>query len=287
MTAVRLDGSSVAGTLLEVTDEALRLGGSDERGSLDLKRSELLSLEFPAGDAKPASQPILEFANGDRLYAEIGATDGDSLDVRRNEDALAVPIEAMRGITFQSLNPDDGTGALLFRDEGADDLVLLTNGDRLAGQFVGLSESDLTIDTEGREVLVPRARISAIAFSPELTNAPTIDGPHQIVHDVSGWLTVQGLKQTDDGSWSGTTAFGAPASWARDGVRRVQFLEGRVVPLSSLTPANVELTPYLDRVWPIRSNRAVTGEPLTAVGVTFATGIGVHSRCRLSYDLGG
>jgi hypothetical protein len=64
----------------------------------------------------------------------------------------------------------------------------------------------------------------------------------------------------------------------------VQVFSDRAVPLSSLQP-KVEFTPYVDRRWPVRVNRTVTGEPLSIGDRSYAIGVGVHSRCRLKYDL--
>jgi hypothetical protein len=287
-TAVRLDGTRVTGALLSFNSAKVSLeNAADGDRPVDLPRAGLLSLEFPKAHAAQMPESVLEFANGDRLHADVLATDGDVLSARFGANALAVPLETLRGITFRPLDPDDGTAGLLFRDEGENDLVLLTNGDRLAGQFAGLSESDLSIETEGRSVLVPRDRIAAIAFSPELTIPSTIEGSYQLVHTAGGWLTARDVQRSETASWSGTTAFGERVNWPKDSVERVQFFDERIVPLSSLPPAEEVFTPYLGRAWPVRENRAVTGESLAAGGKPFATGLGVHSRSRLRYELGG
>ncbi|HEX6985375.1 MAG TPA: NPCBM/NEW2 domain-containing protein, partial [Planctomycetaceae bacterium] len=269
-------------------DAAVRLGPTqDRREPLSIAAGDLLSLELPARPSVAPTATVLEFANGDRVAAEVGLSEEDAVAARIGDSMLRVPLETLRGIAFRPLDPDDGSAAIFFREAGADDLVLLTNGDRLVGQMLGLSEAELTLDAAGREVRIPRDRIAAVAFSPELTSPAGVDGPRQIVHTAAGRLTVRGLARADDGSWRAETAFGEPVAWPADAVRRVQFAGGRTVFLSDLEPSQVEIVPFLDRVWPVRIDRAVTGEPLTAGGVSYAKGLGVHSRCRITYDLGG
>ena len=285
VTAVRLDGSKLTGRLAEFGEDAFRIANEQEAGkNLDLRLAEVLSLQFEAQAEAAVALPVLEFANGDRIRAEIVETSDDHLNVRWHDAVLRVPIEVLRGVIFRRHDVNDGSIELLLRDRGPNDIVLLSNGDRLAGQFLNLGGSDLKIDVEGREVLAPRERIAAIFFSPELTIAADIAGLRQIVHDGTGWLTVEGLARQRSGLWTGTTAFAERVSWPADSVRRVETLGERVVALSSLDP-QIEFTPYLERRWPVRVGRTVTGEPLSIGEQLYATGVGVHSRCRLRYHL--
>src|SRR5690606_6646094 len=118
----------------------------------------------------------LEFANGDRMHTEIGETTDDELAVRWHGQSVTVPLEVLRGVLLRPLDSSDGSTELLHRAGGPNDIVLLSNGDRLVGQFIKLGPHDLKIDVEGREVLAPRDRVHAILFSPELTNAAAIAG---------------------------------------------------------------------------------------------------------------
>jgi hypothetical protein len=288
VTAVRLDGQILAGSVATVSADMVRFASVEGRaGSLDVPTSELLSLEFPGAKATPPAAAVLDFANGDRLVAEVGVAEQDALAVRFGGAAMRVPLETLRGIAFRQLDPDDGSTALIWRDRGEDDLVLLTNGDRLAGEFLGLTESDLTLDTAGRESRVPRDRVAAVAFSPDLVSPATIEGARQIVRSPAGWLTVRGLARAVDGSWRAETAFGEPVAWPADVVSRVLLAGSRIEFLSERRPKEFAFVPYLDRSWPLRTDRAVTGEPLSAGGTLYAKGLGVHSRSRVTYDLGG
>ena len=73
----------------------------------------------------------------------------------------------------------------------------------------------------------------------------------------------------------------------RDAVAKIVFSSDRVVALSSLRPAEVKEHGFLDRVFPYRVNRAVGGGVLRLGGQTYASGLGLHSFCELTWDLGG
>lgn len=283
---VGLDGQEVKGPLLAVLADQVRLGPTASRREVfEASTRDILSIALSNRRTLPPPQSVLEFANGDRLAVDVGTTDGDVVLVRTIEATLRVPLETLRGIVLQPSGSDDS--ALLLRKTGETDLVVLSNGDRFAGQLLEMTDADLALDVDGRDVRIPRERIAVIAFSPELTSARRIDGRRQIVHTAAGWLTVAGLTRTDDGSWRAETAFGEKIIWPSDAVRRIQFAGDRVEFLSDLEPMSIEFVPYFDRVWPMRIDRAVTGEPLSAGGRFYAKGLGVHSRCRITYDLAG
>src|SRR5690606_11215585 len=131
---------------------------------------------------------------------------------------------------------------------------------------VAIGDADLVLEAAERELRVPRPRIAAISFSPELIDVTRLEGPRQIVTAASGSMTVTDLVGRDDGSWQAQTLFGQPIAWPADSVRRVQFAGGRVAFLSDLEPSRIEFTPYLHRDWPVRFDRTVVGEPLAAEG---------------------
>lgn len=65
----------------------------------------------------------------------------------------------------------------------------------------------------------------------------------------------------------------------------VSFRSDRVVELSALKPAAVKQYGFFDKVFNYRVNRSVGGGPLKLGQTTYATGLGLHSFCQLTYDL--
>jgi hypothetical protein len=65
--------------------------------------------------------------------------------------------------------------------------------------------------------------------------------------------------------------------------------QGKAVYLSDQKPKQYEHKPYLPGAmhWPYAANRSVAGRDLRAGGSTHDCGVGMHSACQLTYDLGG
>jgi hypothetical protein len=70
----------------------------------------------------------------------------------------------------------------------------------------------------------------------------------------------------------------------------ITFKGGKLVYLSELTPTAIEEKPYVGGmpvVYRWRRDRSVTGGNLAIGGKTYERGLGVHSYCRLEYNLAG
>ena len=61
----------------------------------------------------------------------------------------------------------------------------------------------------------------------------------------------------------------------------------RLIPISDYEPLEIKFTPYLSRQWePVRNANALHGM-LTLQGMEFVTGLGMHSRMSVTYELRG
>ena len=97
------------------------------------------------------------------------------------------------------------------------------------------------------------------------------------------------------GQWTGVNAsavtlqtnWGVPLRLPMRDVYSIDFVDGRLVYLSDLTPAKVEQTPYFGRVMPWRADQALEGGPLRLSDGQYAKGIAMHSRCVLEYQIDG
>jgi hypothetical protein len=70
-------------------------------------------------------------------------------------------------------------------------------------------------------------------------------------------------------------------------VAEIRFHSDRFVYLADLKPAKVLEAGMFDVTFPFRLNRSSAGGPIRLGGVTYAHGLGLHSRCELRYDLAG
>ncbi len=114
-----------------------------------------------------------------------------------------------------------------------------------------------------------------------------VDGFHQLFKTDSG--------EAISGQWTGisgdnaelTAPFGAAMKLPLASLYTVDFLNGRVVYVSDLTPTKIEQTPYFGRLIPYRVDHGPAGGPLVLSDGTYNKGIAVHSRCVLSFDVPG
>ena len=66
-----------------------------------------------------------------------------------------------------------------------------------------------------------------------------------------------------------------------------QLFGDRLIPITDYEPAKVEYTPYFSATWPLVRNANVQHGPLTLRGTEFSSGLGMHSRMAVTYQLRG
>jgi NPCBM/NEW2 domain len=104
--------------------------------------------------------------------------------------------------------------------------------------------------------------------------------PHGVV--ISGkW------QDLDTSTWKIESAWGQALSLPAGEIQGVRFAGGKMSYLSDLIPSKVEETPFFGHRLSWRKDVSLMGQPLRMKGRTYARGVAVHSRCALTYDLGG
>ncbi|MFP4054201.1 MAG: NPCBM/NEW2 domain-containing protein [Phycisphaerae bacterium] len=73
----------------------------------------------------------------------------------------------------------------------------------------------------------------------------------------------------------------------RSAVAALEFVSDDVIDLTSLEPAEVKEYGFFETKFPHRVNLTVSGKPLTLKGNVYRNGLGLHSFCELTYDVGG
>jgi hypothetical protein len=70
-------------------------------------------------------------------------------------------------------------------------------------------------------------------------------------------------------------------------IQEVRFRGGAMTHLCDLEPSKVDETPFYGHRMPWRRDVGLIGEPLSMNEQKYEHGIAMHSRCHLTYDLGG
>lgn len=247
--------------------------------------------------AQRGGHPSVLLADGCLLATQAIGSDNETLTVRWLRFAtwtpLKLPLDAVRGVIFAPPENADGDAQLWLRlTEHRDrhDLVLLNNGDTLTGQFVGLDETTVTLETAGGKNSIPRAGVRGIAFNPELMNNERMKGEGALLSLLDGSrFRIQNLK-LGPGSLDRLecrTSFGARLDVPILTIDSLRFLGGCAKYLSELEPAAYRFEPFFDYEWPLRRDRTVRGGPLRLRGTEYPRGLGLHSQSEVTYPLNG
>jgi len=252
------------------------------------------------GDFAELTQgPVIVLADGSLLVADLLAVDGEALEV----DSLLLgtvklPLESLAGLVLRlpaaPSQRDRVVDETLLAHGNADQLVL-ENGDRLEGLFLGLSDGADTFSPqcirfrrETTELSIEIQRAGRLVFNPLLRMRPKAEGLRAWVGLADGSRLLVRRLHLDAGQLELRPALLDQTWQARSrSLVALQPLGGRVVYLSDLEPAGYRHVPYLAIAWPYRRDRHVLGGWLRAAGRLYLKGLGMHSASRLTYLLDG
>ncbi len=138
-----------------------------------------------------------------------------------------------------------------------------------------LNKADRTID-------LPSVRVIALAPLPRAVRVPAgvIAGKDGSAVPFTS-LRLSGSKLSIAGE--GLTAEAANLS----AVAQIRFRSDKLVYLADLKPAKVVQAGMFDVAFPFGRDRSAARGPIRLGGATYPHGLGLHSRCELTYELGG
>jgi hypothetical protein len=180
------------------------------------------------------------------------------------------------------------------------DVLLLDNGDILAGTLARIGESGNPFDDEAGgitarffgglgEIELPADRIRGIAFSPATAVPPgkaDASKPVLLVGLSDGSIVAANSMADGEKSILQSDALGDQQIAHKD-IVSLQADGEQVAYLSHIDPSGYRHEPYLDLKWPYTRDRNALGGPLRVDGRTYSKGLGMHSASRLTFDLDG
>jgi hypothetical protein len=260
-----------------------------------LPLAELVSWGAPL---EPRRGPLIVFADGGLLAADVLGADKDRLEVDSELfGRMKLPLDSLSGVIFRLPGAVGQRDRLLERlgsASGDSDRLLLDNNDELSGTLDGIDEKLAKLQTEAGPANVELARVNAIIYNPQLKGKPEeksshiwfgfYDGSRMLAKTVSPLPLGegQGIKAEPTLQF---TVFNQPWKTALKNLVFVQPLSGRAVYLSQFNPLEYRHVPYLSIAWPYAIDHNVQGGLLRVGGRLYLKGIGLHSAARLSYDL--
>ena len=206
-----------------------------------------------------------------------------------NPAGLDIPIEQIRELWCGTDDQIKQARAIKL-DAGVEDAAFVTKDGvviTVRGVAVGIDDDALLFKFNDEQKKINLSKLVGVIL-----------GGQDTKRDDSFRQTLQ-LKTGDSltGTWRSydkaanviglETRWGAKLSIPFDLVIRIRSTNGRLVYVGDLKPAAVEQVPYFDRLMTYRVDKSLTGGPLKLIDGEYARGIAVHSRCLLTYDVGG
>lgn len=302
-----LDGDSFHGRLVGISPEwQIRFATNDGQRQLPLENLVLFG-EYQDDD----DGPQLMLADGGLLRADVLAISTETITVEsRLWREAELPLDLVRAVVFippADARQRDALYERLTGSNGGEDQLFLANGDTIQGQLLPSNQGrylspeesrQVNLRAAGRELSVSIDAVSAIAFNPSLVQRPRPKNPHAAVGFTDGSLLhVESWRTVENDSIALSLAGGialtlepppftstGETAWSH--ITMLQAIGTSVVYVSELDAASYKHIPLLDREWPFRQDRCVSGGRLRVRKLLYRRGIGMHANSRLAYALG-
>jgi len=299
-TVTRIDDEKIVGTVTDIdSNGSITVQTTGVPRTLTIPAAEVLSVRFgreaPVGHE--AKGDLVVLASGERYRVKLGSK----------------PLSTQTGFTCTGADALAGTHSMAFANlrayvpakdkvsaeetektlqellalENDRDVVMMANGDRLAGVVEKLAPGEVVVSGKVGPMPVRLDEIRGIAFSKTLKPYTTPDRPLADVLLSDGSLVRGGLSGPAGGTYALRSVLGYLWEVRPDRIREVRFRGGKLVWVSDLKPAKAVITPFFNRSWPYREDRSVWGASLTVGGTVYERGIGCHSRTELTYEIDG
>jgi len=284
VTVLTIDGEERKETLAE-SNAGLKL-----EGTTALKDVAEITL---APRSAPAPGNALYLRNGDVLY-NIKIVSGDDSKVKittESAGALTIDNKFIHAFTFSGKDrpSSEAINDFLKGAKSKEDLLLLPKGDTNSGYVEKFSDKEVTFNAGGQTRAHAFEAVAALRLAP-LEDLKAVTDPVATVElrdgsRITGKITALAEKTLKIETLTAQT-------WpvAIDSVSSIEFKGGKLVYVSDLAPASVEQKPFVGGVpliYKWRKDKSATGGKLSSATKEYERGIGVHSYCKLTYELGG
>ncbi|MCX7805719.1 MAG: NPCBM/NEW2 domain-containing protein [Planctomycetota bacterium] len=324
---VTLEDEVVAGESLSIgTGGRVALkrpeGGSFECRLDGIRRIVNANPAAPPSQTAAASDVAAEIfpRDGGRIFARTVRTEGAFLLAEAaafGAGARRAPLTAVAAIGFGAPptgttgGPDRFKAALKAPAPARDRLFLIKEGKALdaTGALVALGEKTLSFRLDEETLEVPLNRVRGIVLAAAertgggaeagggLAEGGTAPGEGAGGTGAAGTKCVAklrdgseicgGISSLEGGRLEMRTLFENPVFIPWDQVESVGVRSDRLVYLSDMDPVAVEERPAFNVRWGYRRDASIGGGPISIRKNVYEKGLGVHSKCDLTYDLGG
>jgi hypothetical protein len=287
----------VTGRFARLTDSQIELRSESGRAqTIDIKNVLAVSATDFDGVGVPqiSKTPWLFLSTGDRLRMTPLVIDDENIMAKWSSFSLlppvALPLELCRGflMTIPSSSSKQGrTFGRLLNHQDEVDLITLSNGDRIEGEFVSLQDEHFTLDTSIGEVRTSVTQTRSLVFNPDLVSLPETPVGCSVL-ELSDGSTLRLRSIISDGDLLIAESIGGfEISIPVTTLRAIRFYDTNRVDLTTLKPAETNAVSYLTMSRQPKANRNVIGGFLSLRGRLVPSGLGVTSGTTQTWQLDG
>ena len=293
-----ITGKVATGTLAVAADGGVRV--APEQGeALTAAMADVLSIEVVR--PTPATAPAALFVwlrSGSAFPAtRLDGTepaDGKPATVRFTTPAgagFAVPLAAVAAIRCRDAEPKTFAADRAAPDLNLDYLFVVKDGapQRFSVTIASIHGGKVHFDLRGTAydyALTGADGTAALVFGRNTGFAPDRRGKPHVLVELAGGECLEGQLLRLDAELRLQLDEGAEVAVPAARLRRIDVRSDKLAWLSALQPA-VEQTPAFDRTWPWTRDSSPAGPGIQLGGKTYARGLVMVPRTRLTYDLGG
>ncbi|MDA1013240.1 MAG: NPCBM/NEW2 domain-containing protein [Planctomycetota bacterium] len=297
-----LSGKTVAGTLLELSDEQVQVETKD--GTRQFSLVDVLEVRNAAAKtlAKPAAVS-LQLIDKSRLSAE-----SVTLNTRRAEitssnfGQFSLNFRQIRSLRYKKPADEQAArwSALHEREEardllvipktreekqGEDQTITIQTLDYLKGTVSEIDKDVVKFVYNGQTIPVKLDKVFGVIFSGANTRA----GKSSCVISLNGSDRVLASAVVLDGEkLTARLASGADVSIPTDSLQSLDFSQGKIQYLSAMEPREYEHTEFFGFGFDYsRDKTGLDKKPLRLGGKDYRRGLWIHTKTRLKYRLGG
>jgi hypothetical protein len=166
-----------------------------------------------------------------------------------------------------------------------EEVVWLSNGDRLSGGFLGWDERKIKIQVNGKPLEVERTGITGVGFDTALVNYGRPKSGFLEVKLKDGTRLGVTSARVDESNVEATSRFGQKARFLLSELVSVHVRSPSYDYLTERKPARAAYFPYVGPIREFRVDRTVDGHQFELSGQAFDRGIGAQSRTLLAYRI--
>jgi len=290
---ILLDGESVSATIAEIKEDGRIIGENIPKG-LDIDGLRRIDRDVQSSSVSD-STPVVELVGGGRLHVRsVAIADEQCVVGWAFGDDLNLSIDAVRYVKFDPKQADNGFERAAEAPSAEFDRIFLEGGgkiQRLTGLIVELDSDQITFEWKGKEQAFPRKNLFGIVFAQLAVG--TSRESKSVVHLRDGSLLPSDIASLSENVLKAKLSPTSSVALPWQSVSSIVVKSSRLAFMSDLEPVEQSQQSIVTLSKPWQRDRSIQGRPLTLRDPeqqserVFTKGVGMHSLCRLGFDIGG